>query len=223
MNLSICLRINGHIEARNYPLFKTRPVYTMTTAPKEVPRRLGFRSGKRNQSSSAALGLLSWLGPNPVTPNSPYCHTISPFESTRITRLSTQPDLLQFVVAPAGIPVPDISVKFPTRSASFVPTIAFAEVSPGPFPNCQTILPAGSISMTRLLNWSVMRMLPGRLNSLETCPFDTVPDNKMTPPINSDAAMRPNECELFMVTPFTLTHLKPHCVASSTSTFVCNL
>jgi len=62
MNLSICLRINGHIEARNYPLFKTRPVYTMTTAPKEVPRRLGFRSGKRNQR----------LAQKPVTENPVY-------------------------------------------------------------------------------------------------------------------------------------------------------
>src|SRR6266581_8141810 len=62
MNLSNCLRINGHIEARNYPLFKTRPVYTMTTAPKEVPRRLGFRSGKRNQR----------LAQRPVTENSVY-------------------------------------------------------------------------------------------------------------------------------------------------------
>src|SRR5437016_5912559 len=168
-------------------------------------------------------GVFSWLGPNPVTPNSPYCHTIFPFESTRITRLSTQPDFLQFGVAPGGMPVPAIRVKSPTRSASFVPTIAFAEVSPGPVPNCQTILPAGSISMTRLLNWSVIRMLPGRLNSLGLCPFDPVPDNKMTPPINSHAATRRNGCELFMVTPLTSTHLKQHCVASSTSMFVCNL
>src|SRR6266567_5964014 len=62
MNLSICLRINGHIEARNYPLFKTRPVYTMTTPPKEVPRRLTFRSGKRNQR----------LAQRPVTENPLY-------------------------------------------------------------------------------------------------------------------------------------------------------
>jgi len=49
MNLCIWLRINAHTEDRNYPLFKTRTVYTVTTAPKEVPRRLRFRSGKRNQ------------------------------------------------------------------------------------------------------------------------------------------------------------------------------
>src|SRR5438309_10383147 len=143
-------------------------------------------------------GVLSWLNPNPVTPKVPYCQMMLPLWSTRRTLLSTQP-LLQFVVAPGGIPVPDISVRLPTRSASFVPTIALAEVSPGPFPNCQTILPAGSISMTRLLNWSVMRMLPGRLNSLELCPFATVPDNKMTPPINNEAAIDPNGRDLFMV------------------------
>jgi len=28
-------------------------------------------------SSSAALGLLSWLGPLPTTPSSPYCHTMA--------------------------------------------------------------------------------------------------------------------------------------------------
>jgi hypothetical protein len=49
MNLSIPLRINGLLEACNYPLFKTRTVYTVTTVPKEVPERLRFRSGKRNQ------------------------------------------------------------------------------------------------------------------------------------------------------------------------------
>src|SRR5712664_1237658 len=63
-----------------------------------------------------------------------------PSRSTRITRLSTQPDL-QFVVAPGGMPVPDIRVRSPTRSASLVPTIAFAEVSPGPLPNRQRMLP----------------------------------------------------------------------------------
>src|SRR3989441_12612925 len=108
-------------------------------------------------------GVLSWLNPNPVTPKVPYCQMMLPLWSRRETLLSSQP-LLQFVVAPGGIPVPDISVRLPTRSASFVPTIALAEVSPGPFPNCQTILPSGAISMTRLLNWSVMRMLPFWLN-----------------------------------------------------------
>src|SRR6266849_9346527 len=81
----------------------------------------------------------------------------------RRTRLSRQ-QLLQFVVAPGGTPVPDISVRLPTRSASLVPAIALAEVSPGPFPNCQTIFPARSISITRLLNWSVIRIFPGWLN-----------------------------------------------------------
>src|SRR2546425_1510883 len=108
-------------------------------------------------------GVFNWFGPNPVTPNWPYCQTILPPWSTRRTRLSTQP-FLQLVVAPGGTPVPDISVRLPTRSASLVPAIALAEVSPGPFPNCQTMFPARSISITRLLNWSVIRIFPGRLN-----------------------------------------------------------
>src|SRR5207244_10323450 len=107
-------------------------------------------------------GVFNWFGPNPVTPNWPYCQTMLPPWSTRRTLLSTQP-ALQFVVAPGGTPVPDISVRLPTRSASLVPAIAFAEVSPGPFPNCQTMMPEGEISMTRLLNWSVIRIFPGWL------------------------------------------------------------
>src|SRR6267143_6229525 len=109
-------------------------------------------------------GVLSWLNPKPVTPKTPYCQRMLPPLSTRITRLSTQPDFLQLGVAPGGMPVPDINVRLPTRSASLVPTIALAAVSPGPFPNCQTMVPSGAISITRLLNWSVMRMLPGWLN-----------------------------------------------------------
>jgi hypothetical protein len=35
----------------------------------------------------------------------------------------------------------------------------------GPRPNDQTILPDGPISMTRLLNWSAIRILPRSLNS----------------------------------------------------------
>src|SRR3989442_9777350 len=108
-------------------------------------------------------GVFNWFGPNPVTPNWPYCQTMLPPWSTRRTRLSTQP-FLQLVVAPAGMRVPDISVRLPTRSASLVPTIALAEVSPGPFPNCQTRFPARSISIARLLNWSVIRIFPGWLN-----------------------------------------------------------
>src|SRR5207244_537257 len=107
-------------------------------------------------------GVFNWLAPKPVTPNWPYCQTMLPPWSTSRTRLSTQP-ALQFGVAPGGTPVPDISVRLPTRSASLVPAIALAEVSPGPFPNCQTMLPEGEISMTRLLNWSVIRIFPGWL------------------------------------------------------------
>src|SRR5205807_9018436 len=108
-------------------------------------------------------GVFNWFGPNPVTTNWPYCHTMLPAWSTRRTLLSTQPPL-QLVVAPGGMPVPDISVRLPKRSASLVPTIVLPEVSPGPFPNCQTMLPEGEISITRLLNWSVIRIFPGWLN-----------------------------------------------------------
>src|SRR3989454_6176926 len=107
-------------------------------------------------------GVFNWFGPNPVTPNLPYCQTMLPPWSTSRTRLSTQP-ALQLVVAPGGTPVPDISVRLPTRSASLVPAIALADASPGPFPNCQTMLPDGEISMTRLLNWSVIRIFPASL------------------------------------------------------------
>jgi hypothetical protein len=47
------------------------------------------------------------------------------------------------------------------RSASLVPAMALADVSPGPFPKDHTILPDGEISMTLLLNWSVIKILPG--------------------------------------------------------------
>ena len=40
------------------------------------------------------------------------------------------------------------------------------EKSAGPRPNCQTILPMESTSITRLLNWSAIRILPRELNSL---------------------------------------------------------
>src|SRR6267378_3576807 len=107
-------------------------------------------------------GTFNWLGPNPETPNCPYCQTILSPRSTMSTRLSTQPDFLQLVVVPGGTPVPDISVRPPgILSASLVPAIALADASCGPFPNAHTMLPAGSISMTRLFNWSVIKMFPG--------------------------------------------------------------
>jgi hypothetical protein len=66
MNLSIPLRINGLLEACNYPLFKTRTVYTVTTVPKEVPERLRFRSGKRNQKPAQKT-----VSDNPVSRDLP--------------------------------------------------------------------------------------------------------------------------------------------------------
>ncbi len=114
-----------------------------------------------------------------------------PPRSTRRTRLSGQPDFLQFLVAPGGMPVPDISVRSPTRSASLVPTIALAEVSPGPWPNCQTMLPPGSISITRLLNWSVMRMLPGALNSLPARAFGAAAASRQSPTRSAIPKPRP--------------------------------
>jgi hypothetical protein len=77
MNLSICLRIKRHIEARSYPVFKTRAMYTVTTAPKEVPRGLRFPSGKRNRrlaqvpvSENPVSRDLSTFGPAPLPKNS---------------------------------------------------------------------------------------------------------------------------------------------------------
>jgi hypothetical protein len=56
-------------------------------------------------------------------------------------------------------------VQMETRWASLVPMMDCRLKSRGPLPNCHTIWPAGSTSITRLLNWSAIKMLPGRLNS----------------------------------------------------------
>ena len=55
--------------------------------------------------------------------------------------------------------MPAISVNLPTRSASLVRIIDCGEKSAGPKPKCHTILPFGSTSITRLLNWSAIRVL----------------------------------------------------------------
>src|SRR6202049_3851556 len=101
-------------------------------------------------------GELSSLRPAPVTPNLPYCQTISPEGSTRTTRLSAHP-VGQFGSLPGGAPVPAIRVRSPTRCASFTPMIEAAETSFGPRPKCQRMFPARSTSITLLLNWSAMR------------------------------------------------------------------
>src|SRR5690349_10590359 len=96
-------------------------------------------------------GVLSRLGEEPVLPNMPYCQTMLPEESTRMTRLSAAP-LGACGITPGGVPVPAISVKSPTRCASLQPITDLDEKSFGPKPNNQTMLPAESASMTRLLN-----------------------------------------------------------------------
>src|ERR1700680_1178773 len=101
-------------------------------------------------------GELSSLRPAPVTPNLPYCQTISPEGSTRTTRLSAHP-VGQVGSLPGGAPVPAIRVRSPTRCASFTPMIEAAETSFGPRPKCQRMFPARSTSITLLLNWSAMR------------------------------------------------------------------
>src|SRR5713101_2839209 len=56
-------------------------------------------------------------------------------------------------VTPPGMPVPEMSVNSPTRSASFVPTMECGPGLSAPSPKVQTTLcVSGSISMTRLLN-----------------------------------------------------------------------
>src|SRR5450756_1290673 len=58
-----------------------------------------------------------------------------------------------------------------------------AEKSFGPSPNDQTILPDGSVSMTRLLNWSGIRTLPSWLKSRFNFRLsaETVPARARTP------------------------------------------
>ena len=104
------------------------------------------------------------MGPEPVCPNWPYCQTMWPAGSTRTTRLSATPSGA-CGITPAGVPVPAMRVNGPTRWTSFTPMMDRGEKSFGPSPNDQTMLPAGVTSITRLLNWSAMRMLPGRLKS----------------------------------------------------------
>src|SRR5712692_9989612 len=113
----------------------------------------------------ANTGTFNSLGPEPVTPACPYCHTMSPFWLTTMTRLSAQP--LGSLAEPAGMPVPASKVRPPlNRSASLRPMIA---PGPGlqrvglPEPKVQTICPSGATSTARLLNWSEMRRLPGAL------------------------------------------------------------
>ena len=83
---------------------------------------------------------------------------------------------------PAGLPVPAIRVKPPARrSASLGPMMA---PGPGlqddsfPEPKLQTIwFVAGSSSITRLLNWSVISMFPGVLNGPPPCKPDGAADD----------------------------------------------
>src|ERR1700686_2357456 len=97
--------------------------------------------------------------PFPATPARPYCQTIPPFSFTTMTRLWGQVE----------VPVPTISVSPPaSRSASFG---AMTAPGPGlhrlalPDPKLQTTcFVSGFTSMTRLLNWSVIRRSPGWLN-----------------------------------------------------------
>src|SRR6266481_4132819 len=97
-------------------------------------------------------GVLSWSNPDPDTPAWPYCQTMCPAGFTNITRLSGQP-LGQVGSLPAGAPVPAISVRGPTRWASFTPTTECGPATLEPSPNCQiTSWVLGSTSMTRLLN-----------------------------------------------------------------------
>src|ERR1700722_105023 len=108
-----------------------------------------------------------------------------------MTRLSAQP-AGQFGSTPAGIPVPAISVSCPTRSASFTPSMELAEKSMGPRPHDHTMLPFLSASITRLLNWSEIRMLPGWLNfEDETIPAQAgSAANAIAPEIKAPAARR---------------------------------
>ena len=107
----------------------------------------------------------------PATPALPYCQMIWPSWSTTNTRLSGQP----FIGSEqpgrggllAGVPVPERRVKGPNRSASLTPTILCAPGLSDPLPNCQTIACVlRSISITRLLNWSAIKMLSASLKSL---------------------------------------------------------
>src|SRR5438445_8702293 len=116
-----------------------RRTSVMRSLPWSVMKTLPFGS------QVFCTGVLSWLGPKPVTPrtahddalvalvgdedvavrqpgilhrrielvgaeashppNCPYCQTMLPLRSTRITRLSTQP-FLQFLVTPGGCRCP---------------------------------------------------------------------------------------------------------------------
>src|SRR6266478_8682207 len=108
-------------------------------------------------------GVFKRSGPEPLWPNWPYCQTTLPKGLTRMTRLSGAPPGL-CGMTPAGVPVPAMSVNGPTRWASLTPMMELDEKSFGPSPNDQRMLPAVLISITRLLNWSAIRILPGRLN-----------------------------------------------------------
>src|SRR5271166_4945769 len=96
-------------------------------------------------------GVLSWSGPEPVTPALPYSQKMLPVGSTSMTRLSGQP-LGQVGSAPAGTPVPATRVMGPIRCASFTPTTECGPATLDPLPNDHTTLWLfGFTSMRRLL------------------------------------------------------------------------
>ena len=72
----------------------------------------------------------------------------------------------RFGLAARACRCPPSGVRVPTRSASLVPMIEACVKSAGPKPNCQTMLPLRSTSITRLLNWSAIRVLRRSLNTL---------------------------------------------------------
>src|SRR6266849_1661700 len=92
-------------------------------------------------SQVLCTGVLSRLGPDPVSPNCPYCHTILLKGSTRMTRLSGAPSGA-CGITPAGVPVPAINVYGPTRCTSLTPIIDLAVKLVGPSPNDQSMSPA---------------------------------------------------------------------------------
>src|SRR5579859_1579235 len=76
-----------------------------------------------------------------------------------------------------------------------------AEKSFGPNPNCQTILPPGVASTTRLLNWSAMRMSPGWLKWLAVklkLPAETKVVEARTPATAYREQRSPIETNIFL-------------------------
>lgn len=105
--------------------------------------------------------MFSWFNPDPATSAWPYCHTMWPSSLTRITRLSRQ--ALRVGARRVGARWRSGTGDQP-QAADLLgvvgPTIECGPATDEPSPNRQTTWWCRLTSITRLLNWSAVRISP---------------------------------------------------------------